>query len=126
MYECVAKMPVNEARASGFLRVYGKFVVIIRENTMVSKSMYECVAKMPVTEARASGFLRVYGKFVIIGEDTMVSKSMYECVAKMPVNEARASGFLRVYGKFVHHALRCPCCNLQSRVRTVIVVTSNK
>jgi hypothetical protein len=65
MYECVAKMPVTEARASGFLRVYGKFV-IIGEDTMVSKSMYECVAKMPVNEARASGFLRVYGKFVII------------------------------------------------------------
>jgi hypothetical protein len=30
MYECVAKMPVNEARASGFLRVYGKLVIIIR------------------------------------------------------------------------------------------------
>jgi hypothetical protein len=29
MYECVAKRPVNEARASGFLRVYGKFVIII-------------------------------------------------------------------------------------------------
>jgi hypothetical protein len=44
MYECIAKTPVNEARASGFLRVYSKFVIIIRENTMVSKSMYvlEC------------------------------------------------------------------------------------
>lgn len=28
MYECIAKTTVNEARASGYLRVYGKIVMI--------------------------------------------------------------------------------------------------